>query len=569
MSDLFMINDLSFVKNFEFPAVLFSDLPMLEKNDSYYTYSIRDNTSHKKIFIIDNRYEIEIPVPFIDKVSEADLPHIFWNHSINMDDKAIIIPFLNMDEIFTRPSAMRASFEKILSVKKHEHQVWAMNVALPNRVALLTYLNVSIFDSTLVDNLGNNGIYIDDYYFGKVPSDLLCRCKSCLNGKLDNIGVIQHNRYVLYREVERVKQFIKAGQLRSYVEQRVAEDPAATAVLKEFNINGYAILEKYTPVVGKFSNYVTDLSFNRPEVVRFRNRISNISIKPDKNIDTVILFPCSKRKPYSLSKTHGIFSSIISETGMRSNIHELMITSPLSVVPRELENYYPAMNYDTPVTGYWDEIEKKVTSDVLENYLKRNKYKNAIIHLHGGEVFVKEVVEKYVDNVHVSSDNNPLSDNSLHNLKETLIDLKKNVNSKIKIDKNRGSVKSMFTFQFGKDITDGVNVIIKGYFPEYRIIHNNRQLAMFNAAEGKFSLTLDGAELLLNNKINVVEIENLSIKGDIFSPAVIRADSSIRSGDEVVAVYNDTIKAIGVAKMNGEEMERSRHGLAIKVRTHV
>ena len=69
----------------------------------------------------------------------------------------------------------------------------------------------------------------------------------------------------------------------------------------------------------------------------------------------MILLPCSARKPYRLSKSHSQFRRAIASTGCP----EVMMTSPFGLVPRDLEDVWPAANYDVPVTGEWskDELE--------------------------------------------------------------------------------------------------------------------------------------------------------------------------------------------------------------------
>ena len=47
-------------------------------------------------------------------------------------------------------------------------------------------------------------------------------------------------------------------------------------------------------------------------------------------------------------------------------IHEVIITSPLGIVPRELEIVYPAASYDIPVTGIWEGYEKKMIKNLFQ-----------------------------------------------------------------------------------------------------------------------------------------------------------------------------------------------------------
>ena len=59
------------------------------------------------------------------------------------------------------------------------------------------------------------------------------------------------------------------------------------------------------------------------------------------------------------------------------------MTSPLALVPRELEEAYPAASYDVPVTGRWDREERAWLTSCLEAYLKKNRYARIVAHLDG------------------------------------------------------------------------------------------------------------------------------------------------------------------------------------------
>ena len=91
-------------------------------------------------------------------------------------------------------------------------------------------------------------------------------------------------------------------------------------------------------------------SLYRPEAVRWRQRME--IMKPLG--DTVVLLPCSMKKPYSNSKSHQKFRKLT------RSYQELIVTSPFGICPRELENTFPIQSYDVSTTGSWsaDEIEE-------------------------------------------------------------------------------------------------------------------------------------------------------------------------------------------------------------------
>jgi archaeosine synthase len=73
-------------------------------------------------------------------------------------------------------------------------------------------------------------------------------------------------------------------------------------------------------------------------------------------------------------------------------VHWVVVTSPLGLVPKELELFYPAQNYDIPVTGDWSGDEREMLRTVFEDYLGRNKYEDVIAHLGSEEEPIKEIL---------------------------------------------------------------------------------------------------------------------------------------------------------------------------------
>ena len=112
-------------------------------------------------------------------------------------------------------------------------------------------------------------------------------------------------------------------------------------------------------------------SLYRPEAVRWRQRME--LMKPLG--DTVVLLPCSMKKPYSNSKSHQKFRKV------SRSFQELIITSPFGICPRELENTFPIQSYDVAVTGSWSQDEIDESGKLLEKYVKS---KNVIANVHGG-----------------------------------------------------------------------------------------------------------------------------------------------------------------------------------------
>src|SRR5438094_9701488 len=103
-------------------------------------------------------------------------------------------------------------------------------------------------------------------------------------------------------------------------------------------------------------------SLHRPEIVRFRRRIRERYRKPP-SARVLLLLPCSARKPYSASRSHRRFREAIQACRNPSVVHEVIVTSPLGLIPRELERFYPAGAYDIPVTGDWSRDHAAIVAE--------------------------------------------------------------------------------------------------------------------------------------------------------------------------------------------------------------
>ena len=245
----------------------------------------------------------------------------------------------------------------------------------------------------------------------------------------------------------------------------------------------------------------------------------------------------------------------------------MILTSPLGIVPRELELTYPASLYDIPVTGFWEEDEKKMICNLLTRYLKINKYDTVIMHLSDA---IREFIEDIVKNAeNTCVDNKPTSEESLEKLLNVL---RKTTGSYERIKPSirlRENVKSFASYQFGQKNAEKLlnNSHIKGKYPNHKIMYNNKQLGMITQHRGLISLTLDGAQKIAGSDKYWIEIyDDFKLKGSVFAPGVKDADTSIRMGDEVTVLKNNKLCAVGVAQMNGYEMKESNHGEAVKIR---
>ena len=302
------------------------------------------------------------------------------------------------------------------------------------------------------------------------------------------------------------------------------------------------------------------LSLDRPDIERFRRRVVGRYARPD-SAKILVLLPCSARKPYSFSRSHRIFRRAIESCGNPEVVHRVVVTSPLGIVPIELEMAYPAAHYDISVTGKWSHEEQEMVRSQLDAYLEKNRYDIVIDHL-------PDEISSFIDvDGTRTCDGHPTSPSSMDGLSSVL---GKESAGYERISPNKRKfedVKSLVSYQFGdSSIIDGCTV--RGKYPNYKIFCDGRQIGMVVGSRGLVSLTLEGGRRLAETGSYRVEIDDFIPKGSIFAVGVTDADKNIRCGDEVVVLHDGDVRAVGVAAMGGEEMVASKSGEAVKVRHH-
>ena len=289
-------------------------------------------------------------------------------------------------------------------------------------------------------------------------------------------------------------------------------------------------------------------SLYRPEAVRWRQRMEMMEPLGD----TVVLLPCSMKKPYSNSKSHQKFRKLT------RSFQELIVTSPFGICPRELENTFPIQSYDVSTTGSWSADEIEESGRLIAKYCEG---KNIVANLAGGYL---ESLEAYVDDfVNVCADERSTSPDSLYNLRMEL----KNYQRVKGKDKTIHGLKSIAKYQFGENgdkfIPD--NVKTKGMYHK-RILSDGTQLALLNKDYGLFRLNLAGGEILKDLGIHIVNIDFDLQTNTVFAPGIEKADHKIIPGDEVVVVRDDTVVGVGRAVMTGREMEECSNGIGVKLK---
>lgn len=457
-----------------------------------------------------------------------------------------------------------ASIVRLKSGQDFLRPTFCSVMGLPHRLAFLTYCGFDVFDSTPLIMSAENGWYLTST--GSLSYDrikeLPCSCPACSSGIRGKERLLQHNYHAAMDELRLIRHSISEGMLRELVESRIRSEPWQVQSLRLLDLHHQALLEMHTPIRGTRFHAGSKESLARPDVVRWRNRLQKRYKRPEP-ARILLLIPCSARKPYSLSQSHMRFRQAIWASGMADVVHEVVVTSPLGLVPRELELFYPAKDYDIPVTGHWDRDEKKLVEEAVTWLVESQNYDLVISHLGDERELVNLVLKDFVD----TSQGSPGSRESLERMTNAIRSHAADMKTTTRVARDVSDMRSLCQFQFGDagtSLCEGATV--RGRWPNLRIVKDHTQLGMLTGDRGMVSLTLDGASVLAENGSYCVMIEDFMPKGNLFAVGVSAAGKEIRIGDDVAVVHEKEARAVGVAKMTPIEMELAGRGEAVHIR---
>src|SRR5438128_304219 len=472
---------------------------------------------------------------------------------------AVGLCLANGPEFERSPREFVAAVREVRETLGPSKVVAVTGLASPSNLAVLVYAGIDVVDSSRMMLDSARGLFhTADGTLRVAEADRdACGCPACAAGE----ALAAHNDRALYREMLLVRNHLIHGRLRELAERRLANAPWNTATVRHLDLREYGLVEAYTPVAGGEMLAYASESLTRPEIVRFRRRIRERYGKPPSS-RVLVLLPCLARKPYSTNRSHPRFRDAILASADPSAVHEVIVTSPLGLIPRELERFYPAGAYDIPVTGDWSRDEAAMITEDLRAFLAANRYETVVAHLGAEAPIVKAAVPDAVP----TSKERPTSDESLASLTATLSHVTRSTPHVPKGLRFSEEMSNIARFQFGEA---GLGLVrgatFRGRMPDVRVIREATQVAM-HTGRGMLSLTLDGGAILSAADAYWVEIEDFLPKGNIFAVGVVDAAPEIRPGDEVVVRHQKDVRAVGTARLSGREMVDFRRGEAVHVR---
>ncbi|MFL2882105.1 MAG: DUF5591 domain-containing protein [Candidatus Poseidoniaceae archaeon] len=293
----------------------------------------------------------------------------------------------------------------------------------------------------------------------------------------------------------------------------------------------------------------SSISLENPIITKWVDYMTNNYVAPTGIDNVLILLPCSARKPYRMSKSHRKFMNAI---GI-SSYHEVMITSPLGLVPRDLEEVWPASHYDIPVTGDWSLDEFVRSENMVKALLSRHNYHTVINH---SSMSFKLDGVKYIE----TRNNLPAtSRDALENLSQAVAKINQELSPRnrrhhrILID----NFQSVARYKMNNDRwLEGVKV--RGKPPYWKIELDGKQIAQWSNDRRGFSLSKSSVKLIADNSsLKTATIKpSVKWKGDVFASIVESFDDGINSGDDVLILQNNQPIGLARATASGWEWDK-------------
>ncbi len=471
---------------------------------------------------------------------------------LSFDDSAEVVAVPNAYELRKDPRRIIDNVIRLRKAAGFNRLLYLSGLGEPSTLALLTYMGVDLFDDALPRAAGISGIRL-------IPE------AEIVTGEDES----ENNIKAMEEELGKIRMFIRTDRLRELADQRAPSTPTSVALLRLYDDVGYEYAEETCSFVGcRFSCNTTE-ALRRPDIKAYKARMADYKKSENKRI--LLLLPCSAKKPYHISKSHKAFSSAIHTAPHDTLVQEVIVTSPLGAVPRELDAFYPANSYDIPVTGEWKPEEKAMIRSMIGDIIAQG-WDKVICHL--GEDY--ELVEGLAD-MECTVVGDVTSPASLQNLDKALREAAKGMQPVDYLIERNNMMRNMLRFQFGAEAADVLmdeHTYAIGKFPYFKLFREDSegkkiQLGMFTPERGGISLTLDGAQILADSGYPVIQVMNFEMKGNLFAVGVIEADPRIHVGDEAIAVCEGKVRAVGVAEMCGREMTDLKRGIAVKVRHKV
>ena len=445
---------------------------------------------------------------------------------LNDDLQPSIIALLDAVQLAAQPGKL----VKAIQTLKHRFPgalLWTPGLGGPDNAAVLAWFGVDLFDTSRARLAISTGHLLTS--FGpRLP----------LDGETLNTDVALHHYHQAIRSVQSA---IETGTLRRLAQQQSLNSPRLVEHMRHFDTLMRPIEDvlRAHPAGIDAIEFMAQESHLDSEVHAWVDFMMHRYTVPEGLDHTLVLLPCSERKPYRLSKSHRKFIEAIGSNGC----HEVMVTSPLGLVPRDLEDVWPAGFYDIPVTGDWTGQELERIKSMVQSLLDRHAYR-CIINHSGIELDIEGF-----DVIDTRQGESSGSRTSLQRLSEAVKHSKEELNLQRRKGEsvNMDRFKSISRYLYNTDDwLEGCR--IRGKPPRWRIEKDGEQVALWFFDRAGFAFSKGAIPSLFEHKtLPCVRLKSsIKWKGDLHLGIIDSYDGKIRRGQDLLVLQNE--EPVGLAR---------------------
>jgi archaeosine synthase len=527
------------------------------------------------------------------------------DHYISLFKEFDNIKILNLYGLFDNLNNFRKIISSILKIKAELDNnlvIMASGRIIPKYYPLIIYLGIDLIDCSYLLFLSADNFYDTIEYLLPIYKikHFPCSCLACRGNlskivenkysgeKLDLLSL--HNLITANNYMNKIKQYLNFEDYRAFAEKASLDDTNLISMLKILDKEFYDLIKYETPMKqkGKLVKCLGPSSYYRPDFHLFRERTVK-TFEPEPWTKLIIILPCSAKKPYSESKSHKKFYSVIRKFPEFPSFQEIILTSPLGSVPRQLEIIYPVNSYDISVTGEWDNEEVNISSEMLTRIIKKYDPNIPIIcHLKNEYCDIINRAASKLPHKFIFSEisDKETSTESLQSLEKLIIEYKNKFNPKESNLKSDSYLKTwtrkfikILDYQFGNNV--GIKIISNGLKPKHNRSANQIELidlktqekiGVFKYSTGQIELATLGLERFIQSvqsiDANFIVFDGEEIKGNtLFRAGVLDFSPDLIPNNQVVILDKRKKKIIGSGELivGSNFIRNSKSGRIVRI----
>ncbi len=455
-------------------------------------------------------------------------------HDPELMDPALSPQVVVLTDALALTSNPRRFIDAVVAVKRRfpGALLWAPGIGGPDNLALLVWLGVDLFDLTRSRQATASGMLLDRGGPRTPATDL---------GETSGLEA----QVEAWRSaVSEVREHLVAGTLRQLVDRQALVAPSTVVQLRHHD-------ETCASMDGLLERHVTrerrlmcmaETSLHEPAVLDWVQWMSAEYRAPQGLDRVLVLLPCSARKPYRFSKSHRRFIEAIGTNA----VHEVMVTSPLGLVPRDLEQVWPAQHYDLAVTGRWSADELNRIGSMLASLIEAHDYQCIVDH---SGLTLPESCYGGLPREDTRQGDSAGSKAALQRLGEAVREAirthgaRRRSRDAMHLDEWRSASRRLLG---GDAWLDGAEV--RGRPPRFRIMNGSDQIGQWSPDRGGFSLS-KAAVMRLHAGAQLPHVHlvpDVVWKGDLHMGIIEQVMGDVRLGSDLVVMQNG--QPVGLAR---------------------